>query len=484
MGRVLRVLSFLAMSALLPGAAPSVAQGAAETVTVRPLTLTRWHLVRLDGARVPRKSGVSLAFTASGRMEGFAGCNDFDGTWTWLGGERLAIGLQSATRARCATAVARSERLFLDRLVQTTSFSLDGRELAFASSVGSGLVFRAGARTGDELTGDWALAAIDGSPAPDYPRSTVTFDGSGGVSGTGGCDAFRSSYAIDDDAISFGPIRTGFAACPDHAMAQESAFLDALQGADSWSADEDTLTLGQGRHALELRRVRPVTHDFTGTTWSLVSITGTGANGVVGSTIRFEPDGTVSGWSGCNTFRGPWSVVDGTGLHVGPLMTTRTTCDQAWMDLETAYLHSLEDVLGYKTPDGAALWLTTRSGARMVFDPPLTPSLTGTQWKLADIAGTPVGPPTTIILHFLQDASVSGNAGCDMYLGWFEQRGDSLRIEDVTTMGDRGCDPAVTEVQRSFLSLLPLVDGLRFEGPDLLLRFGDQALRFRDGRGP
>jgi heat shock protein HslJ len=147
------------------------------------------------------------------------------------------------------------------------------------------------------------------------------------------------------------------------------------------------------------------------------------------------------------------------------------------VDLEQAYLATLQDVRSYKTPDGAELILYAASGARITYSPPVIPILTGETWHLAMIGDVPFDGSVPVNLHFQEDGSFGGFGGCDLLAGTYEVRGDALRIVEVDS-GDKSCEPEVNELERSFLGLLPLLDRMAFDGPDLVLSAGDQSVRF------
>jgi heat shock protein HslJ len=475
MTRALRVLllAFLTLGAVA-GPAPAEDQSPA-----RRLVASRWGLVRVDGSSVPQRTGVVIAFSAAGRVTGSSGCNDLEGSWTYLGGDGISIGDVAATREPCTDGPGRTERRFLDALILATTFIIDGSRLRVRTTDHGELVFRALGRTGSELGGEWLLASIDGTPAADIPRSSVSFADDGTLAGDGGCNAFRGGFSIRDDAIRVRRLLTGRATCATHVTDQETGFLDALQDAGSWSVAGDTLTLAdtRGRHPITLRAVRPASHTLTDTDWTIASISD-GATAAAGSTIRFWADGTLSGWGGCNTFRGPWTLDDdGIVLQLGPLMATRTRCAWEGLHLEAAYLTTLEDVIGYKTPGGAELWLTTASGVRVTYSPPVVPTLTGGGWHLAMVGDVPFEDQAPVSITFSDDATFVGNGGCDLFWGTFELRGDAFRVIDVES-GDRACETAVRDLQGSFLGLLPVLDRMAFDGPDLLLYAGTQAIRF------
>lgn len=464
--------------ALLAIAAPTGAQGD-DLALVRELLASHWRLAELDRAPVGAEAAPTLTFIASGGVSGSGGCNDWSGSWTWLGDTGIDIADISVTREPCDEAVGRVEQRFLDLLILTTSFAVADDGLTLTTGDGADLVFQATSATGSALVGEWVVTAIGDQPAADIPRSSVTFDDTGTLSGSGGCNELHGAWSVEGDSISIEPLAVTRGTCAEHVMAQETPFLDLLGAASAWALDGDTLHLLTWRSDLVLTRVSPVTYGLTDTPWSIRSITEP-ATASSASTVLFDSDGTVSGFGGCNDFRGPWRLDDdGIVLHIGPLMATRTRCD--WgdgPDREAVYLATLEDVIGYKTPDGSALWLNTASGVRITFDPPATPSLTGATWYLAEVNGNPFAELAPVNISFSPAGTLFGNGGCDLFSGSVEVRGDAIRMFDITT-GERDCDQSIEEFQGSFLGLLPLLDRMAFDAGDLLLYVGDQpALRF------
>jgi heat shock protein HslJ len=75
---------------------------------------------------------------------------------------------------------------------------------------------------------------------------TVTFDkGKGEVSGSGGCNTYFASYEIDGNSLSISNLAWTERAClsPAGVMEQEQEFLSLLGEAESFQADDTSLTI-------------------------------------------------------------------------------------------------------------------------------------------------------------------------------------------------------------------------------------------------
>jgi heat shock protein HslJ len=97
--------------------------------------------------------------------------------------------------------------------------------------------------------------------------------------------------------------------------------------------------------------------DLIGTSWTLVGIGEAIAIESAGANLTFDPAGTVSGSTGCNSFSGTYAI-DGTALTLGPLATTRMACEEPLMAQEAAVLEALTAVSGWEVDDFELLHLT------------------------------------------------------------------------------------------------------------------------------
>jgi heat shock protein HslJ len=90
---------------------------------------------------------------------------------------------------------------------------------------------------------EWTLVA--GVNAPEDAVPTLTLD-EGNASGFGGCNRFTGGYQLDGDSITLGPLASTMMACEEAKTATETAFLPALEAADSWALEGDELVLSSG----------------------------------------------------------------------------------------------------------------------------------------------------------------------------------------------------------------------------------------------
>lgn len=218
----------------------------------------------------------------------------------------------------------------------------------------------------------WRLAAVaDEVDAVSGSGASLEFRDDGTAGGTTGCNAFNTSYEIDGDALSFGPIMATLAACVDEALStQESAFLAALDATAGFSIEDHTLRL-QNSNGDVVAVLDEFDGQVAGTAWEVLSVNN-GQEAVVSViqgtelTVTFDDDGGVSGSAGCNSFSGSYDV-SGNDIAIGPLSSTRKACasPDGVMEQEQRFLAALE---GASTVAfvGERLELRTDTGALAV----------------------------------------------------------------------------------------------------------------------
>ena len=206
----------------------------------------------------------------------------------------------------------------------------------------------------------WVVATIGGSDAVSGSRPTMTFGADGQVSGSGGCNSYGGPYQLDGAAIDVGDLASTMMMCADQSIgAQETAFLAALGGAQTWQVDPSgTLTLaGVSEIVAKPASAEPSSSAATGLVgaWNLAEMGPTADFAHLQPTIEFTADGRVSGFAGCNTFSGSYTT-DGSMLTWGPLAMTEMACQRPGSAVESDYLAALSGVNSWAIePDGRLL---------------------------------------------------------------------------------------------------------------------------------
>lgn len=226
----------------------------------------------------------------------------------------------------------------------------------------------------NELTGVlWTLVSYlnaDGEMTEALPQTNVTleFGPEGRVGGNGGCNTYFAGYTVDGDSLTFGQAGSTMMACEEAIMAQEAAYLAALQSTATFTVEGDALRLADagGETVLVFQAEAPVS--LAGTNWT-GSMVNTGTEAVTGVmagttiTAAFTEDGKLSGSAGCNTYMTGYTL-DGNNITIQPPATTRKLCPEpaGIMEQEAAFVNMLPQAATY-TISGDKLELRTADGA-------------------------------------------------------------------------------------------------------------------------
>jgi heat shock protein HslJ len=217
------------------------------------------------------------------------------------------------------------------------------------------------ASTTDEVTLEntfWTLVSYlnaDGAMTKAIPGTTVSAEFvAGQVNGNASCNNYFGSYVVDGDALTIGPMGTSMMLCqPPALMAQESAYLGALESAATYSIEANQLTIynANGDVAVVLESSEPL--GLAGQRWIATSYNNGrgGAVSIVLDTLisaEFDDKGNMIGSAGCNNYSAGYEA-DDTTIKIGPPITTRKFCGEpeGIMEQENEYLAAIQNATVY-----------------------------------------------------------------------------------------------------------------------------------------
>lgn len=212
--------------------------------------------------------------------------------------------------------------------------------------------------------------------------------------------------------------------------------------------------------------------ELNGTAWNLLSYEQNGSMTDVleGTTVTliFGRNDTLSGSAGCNAYSAGY-LIDGTGIAVGPAISTLMYCEKPGvMEQESAYLRLLGTATSFAIEGDDTLTLADQNGtAILVFEravPPEPKPLVGTNWTLESFrTGDLAGP-------VIAGTTVTGSAGCNRCFGSYHVSGASLSIDRVVSTEMACTGPSGIMVQEhTYLNALADVMGYAIEGDRLVL---------------
>ena len=210
-----------------------------------------------------------------------------------------------------------------------------------------------------------------------------------------------------------------------------------------------------------------------GTDWVLTSMT-PAVPGLSRVTVTAKfADGSLSGHSGCNTYRTSFTQ-QGDSLTLGKnIASTQVACPSALSAIEQAYLTRLAKVASFSR-SGSTLTLQDSDGnALLVYrSAPTGSGAIAGDWNVTSFyTGTAISSPTgtqPLTAKFATD-TVSGNSGCNNFNGPANVDGTSITIGPLASTMMACADPAIDQQAQQYTHALELAKTFEVVGNRLSL---------------
>jgi heat shock protein HslJ len=219
---------------------------------------------------------------------------------------------------------------------------------------------------------------------------------------------------------------------------------------------------------------------LAGTQWVLSTLNGNAPVDGAQVTLNFGEDGRATGSDGCNRFFGPYTI-EKDALTFGPTAGTLMTCPPALMAQSRDFARALGATKTFAL-QGGALVLMDDAGAALAIFTALNTELAGTEWNVISYnngrqAVVSLIRDTAITLAFSDDGRVTGNAGCNNFMGSFTQSKSTINFSPLASTRKLCPAPEGVMTQETlFLKALESAATWRMDGDQLELRAKDNAL--------
>jgi heat shock protein HslJ len=216
-----------------------------------------WILASSPGTPLLPAAQPTLRFEGD-RATGSDGCNRYSTGFTAANG-KLAFGPQrTATQMACPEPASQLARSFNRVLDDARGYHIEAGSLLLLNASGATLATLAPQPQPQTLAGTaWQVDAYNNGREAVVSvvagtQLTLDFLADGGLRGSGGCNNFNGRFTVTDGKLSIGQVASTRMACmqPEGSMAQEAAFLAALQSATRARREADRLELRSASGAL------------------------------------------------------------------------------------------------------------------------------------------------------------------------------------------------------------------------------------------
>lgn len=348
------------------------------TVNRTPLAGALWRLVSMGDVNNPQPPVQGSNFAAqfsripgapSGVLTGTTGCNEYTAAFT-ASTDEMKINLPVSTDNKsCVPGLSEQEELYFLALNNATTYRISGNTMTIPYDDNKqALVFEgtqlelAERPQMSTLNGTtWYLWYMNNTPVLSgtsiYAAFTINPDGgSGTMSGFAGCNNYVATFGNDMGVQTTLNARQK---ChqPAGIMEQEGNYVNMLSRAYGYWLTGDQLILNTGQGVLTYRGSKPAEsadqiHLLVDKTWYLVSYNNTySLAGAQEPYTLFQSDGTLSGYSGCNSYQGTFTT-NIQGITVSNLNSTQEACPNTALDAqELAMIVILNSAKSYQVAD-------------------------------------------------------------------------------------------------------------------------------------
>lgn len=217
----------------------------------------------------------------------------------------------------------------------------------------------------------WVLETLEGQPINNTGDKEIGFKlhtENNRVSGYAGCNNFMGEYTLEaGDRIRFSALGSTKMACPNLSF-NESEFLKIFEMADNYRITGDRLELNVGKRAplAVFKKAVTSTEPIVEKYWKLKTLEG--KNVKMGKNQEREVfftlkanENRVTGFAGCNTMMGSYTLEEGDRIRFSQLATTMMACPDVDFN-ESEFLKIFELVDNYRiTGDRLELYIGRRA---------------------------------------------------------------------------------------------------------------------------
>jgi len=229
----------------------------AQVAAAPALEGTAWKLATLPDVELVSAASSTVTFGPAGALTGSDGCNRYRGTWTESGGT-LTMTPGGATMMACPEPIMKQAGAFTAALAATRTYAMDAGQLVLTGANGERLATFIPLPVAALQGTAWHATAVNNGKEAvvslvNDSVITATFSADGKLSGSGGCNRYKSTYTLDGEGITIAPPAATRKRCPGKGvMEQEQHFFAAIARATTIQLGENTLELRDAAGALQV----------------------------------------------------------------------------------------------------------------------------------------------------------------------------------------------------------------------------------------
>lgn len=195
--------------------------------------------------------------------------------------------------------------------------------------------------------------------------------------------------------------------------------------------------------------------------------------------LELTEDNKVSGFIGCNTLNGNYTIENGSQIKFTELGTTKMMCPEDEMETEKQVLALLNTVDNFTLSDGKLMLNVGKRAPLATFHVMNDNEIVNKYWKLKTLEGKEVkmaeNQEEEVYFMLRGDGSMNGFAGCNHFNGSYElAEGMRLSFNENMAMTMKAC-PDMDLNESALMEVFGLTDNYTINGDTLSLNVAKRA---------
>lgn len=215
----------------------------------------------------------------------------------------------------------------------------------------------------------WELISLQGNEIMTSKPVYIDFDANNRITGFAGCNTIKGNYAVKNGTqINFTQVSSTKMRCSPYDMNVEKEVMEVLKTADNFTMNNGQLMLNVGRRAPLAVFAEMSKNPVMNTYWSLKELNGKKVmmtpNQQKEKGFMLRSGGKITGFAGCNTFNGNYTLSGKNTITFNPNMAmTAMACPDVKLD-EQAFVNIFKTANNYQVKDNT---LILKDAANKVF---------------------------------------------------------------------------------------------------------------------
>lgn len=234
-------------------------------------------------------------------------------------------------------------------------------------------VSNAGNSTIETINKKWELISLEGNDIMTSKPVYLDFDANNKITGFAGCNSLSANYMVKNETqINFSQISSTKMMCAPYDMNVEKEVMEVLKTADNFTLNNGQLMLNVGRRAPLAVFAEMSKDPALNTYWTLKEMNGKKVMMVPNQEkeqgFMLRSGGKITGFAGCNTFSGTYTISGKNMIKFNPNMAmTMRACPDVKLN-ESTFVNIFKNANNYQVKDKTLILKDSNNKVFAIFE--------------------------------------------------------------------------------------------------------------------